>query len=194
MEVHLPTNTGLAALEELDRVSWDRLTHAYGRGPQGPTLDMDVEAALRAMGSEDDDDREDAWCGLLSNVWHQGTIYEATAYAVPFLAALAAGSDCPGDDGVTRSGYLLGIIGAASCFVAPKASHSGAITRDVAEKTRASFSASRAHIEKIAKRERSFAKLAAALLELASSDPGEEARDRIEALARKYDGSAEDDF
>ena len=188
-EVHIPTAAGRAALEELDRVRWDRLTHAYGRGPQGATLDMDVEAALRALGSEDDDEREDAYCGLLSNVWHQGTIYEVTAHAVPFLAALAAGGDRPGDD-VRRIAYFLGTIGAASCFVAPAPSHAGAMTRAVAESTRAAFGASRAHIENITKRDPSFAKLAAALIDLASSEGGVELRDRIQALATEYDGSA----
>lgn len=64
-------------LAGLDAVPWDKLRHAYGSAADVPKL-------LRAWAQGDSDaDRE-----LGTSIVHQGTIYDATAPAIPFLLAL----------------------------------------------------------------------------------------------------------
>lgn len=65
-------------LDGLDRVDWDRLTHAYG--PAG-----DVPGRLRALTSPDPKARAEACEGLHATICHQGSRYRASAPAVPFL-------------------------------------------------------------------------------------------------------------
>src|SRR5262245_16236241 len=95
--LYLPSSVGRAVFNELDRVPWARLAHAYGTGKSGPELCDDVVATLRQLGASDVDAFDEAVCALFSNLCHQGTIYKATAFAVPFLAAFAAGTDLPPD-------------------------------------------------------------------------------------------------
>jgi len=75
-------------LEGLDQVDWDRLGHAYGRA-------RDVPDQLRALASPDAETRGRALWSLYGNIFHQGTRYEATAYAVPFLLELLADPETP---------------------------------------------------------------------------------------------------
>lgn len=75
-------------LEELDAVAWSQLTHAYGPAE-------DVPGLLRALVEGTDADRAAALDGLTSCIWHQGTVYEATAAAVPFLAEVARAPHVP---------------------------------------------------------------------------------------------------
>lgn len=64
-------------LAGLDEVPWEKLRHAYGSAANVPRL-------LRAWAQGDSDaDRE-----LGTSIVHQGTIYDATAPAIPFLLAL----------------------------------------------------------------------------------------------------------
>jgi hypothetical protein len=75
------------ALAGLDDVGWDRLSHAYGPASDVPDL-------LRELtGSREQ--QEHALFELHGNIWHQGTVYEATAHAVPFLARLALSEQPP---------------------------------------------------------------------------------------------------
>ncbi|MGI5182588.1 hypothetical protein ACQEVZ_40675 [Dactylosporangium sp. CA-152071] len=64
----------------LDAVAWGELSHAYGSAGDVPDL-------LRQAASEDN---EEAISELHGSIFHQGTVYPATAAAVPFLAELAA--------------------------------------------------------------------------------------------------------
>ena len=89
--LHVPSLVGPAALSELVRVPWGELAHAYGIGKVGPDLCDDVAATLRRLGDSDATALGESLNALYSNLCHQGTIYEATAYAAPFLAAFAAG-------------------------------------------------------------------------------------------------------
>lgn len=75
-------------LDGLDKVDWDRLHHAYGSA-------VDVPNQLRTLASTDAEARAEAWHALHGNLWHQGTVYEATAHAVPFLIELACRPDIP---------------------------------------------------------------------------------------------------
>ena len=68
-------------LENLDSIRWDELEHAYGEA-------SDVPQMIRYLASPDAEVREGALWSLYGNIWHQGTVYEATAYAIPFLLEL----------------------------------------------------------------------------------------------------------
>ncbi|GAA4409900.1 hypothetical protein ACFQV2_31520 [Actinokineospora soli] len=73
-------------LEGLDQVDWARLPHAYGPAD-------DVPGQIRALRSSEASQRTDALWQLYGNIFHQGTRYEATAYAVPFLLEVLAAPD-----------------------------------------------------------------------------------------------------
>jgi len=75
-------------LNGLDRVDWKRLRHAFGTAE-------DVPALIRSLTSQSPDERQAALSELHGNIWHQGTIYEATPPAVPFLIELAASDETP---------------------------------------------------------------------------------------------------
>jgi hypothetical protein len=65
-------------LEKLDSVDWASLQHAYGSAADIPNL-------LRSLLSEDEQIRDNAIYELFGNIHHQGTVYEASSYAIPFL-------------------------------------------------------------------------------------------------------------
>lgn len=73
-------------LEGLDTIDWAALTHAHG--PAG-----DVPELLRALLSDDDDERQQACWDLHETIWHQGTVFSASAAAIPFLYELLNHSD-----------------------------------------------------------------------------------------------------
>ncbi|MFJ3762185.1 hypothetical protein [Streptomyces sp. NPDC090080] len=64
---------------ELDLVQWHSLTHAYGSAEDVPQL-------IRALYESDDETADEALYELYGNIHHQGTVYSASAPAVPFLA------------------------------------------------------------------------------------------------------------
>jgi len=64
--------------EALGKVPWSKLGHAYDCAE-------DVPACIRDLTSTNPEARKNAMYELYGNIWHQGTVYEATAYAVPFL-------------------------------------------------------------------------------------------------------------
>jgi hypothetical protein len=65
-------------LDDLDNIDWTKVKHAYGAA-------SDLPAMLRTLASGNKEQREKALWELHGNIWHQGTVYEATAFAVPFL-------------------------------------------------------------------------------------------------------------
>jgi hypothetical protein len=73
-------------LDDLDAIDWSRLTHAYGPATNVPDM-------LRALASADRDTRENAFDGQFWTIHHQGTIYDSTAPAVPFLLELVERPD-----------------------------------------------------------------------------------------------------
>ncbi|MFJ6537011.1 hypothetical protein ACIQH5_12360 [Paenarthrobacter sp. NPDC091711] len=123
-----PNETGLDALDELDHVDWNRLQHAYGYGVvslEGSNTSLGIAGDVaRSLVTLRDDPSFAIGDGLYSNVCHQGTVYEATAYAVPFIAAVAAGDVT--DEIRVPLLALLGNISIGGSCVAPHGSHSGA--------------------------------------------------------------------
>ncbi len=65
-------------LENLDNVDWKNLSHAYGEADDIPEL-------IKDLISKNSADRDNALWGLYGTIWHQGTIYSATSYSIPFL-------------------------------------------------------------------------------------------------------------
>ena len=73
--------TANAALSGLYSVPWQRLTHAHGAATDVPEL-------ITNLAQPDQKLRDESWHELYGNLWHQGTVYEATVYAVPFFIRL----------------------------------------------------------------------------------------------------------
>ncbi|MEJ2562275.1 MAG: tetratricopeptide repeat protein [Anaerolineales bacterium] len=95
-------------LPGLNEVDWRSLQHAYGTAE-------DVPALLSMLLSEEDDVREDAFEQLFGNIWHQGTVYEASAFAVPFLLRMLADERTPDRLGVLT---LLSSLATGSSYLA----------------------------------------------------------------------------
>ncbi|MEV0777394.1 hypothetical protein [Streptomyces sp. NPDC050428] len=75
---------------DLDAQPWAEREHAYGSAE-------DVPDQLRALASDDAETAEEALYELYGNIIHQGSVYEATAHAVPYPARLAAAGIRPAD-------------------------------------------------------------------------------------------------
>jgi hypothetical protein len=73
-------------LEGLDEIDWQSLSHAYGPAD-------DVPDQLRALAFGDTEEQESALWSFYGNIYHQGTVYHATAYAVPFLIEILTSPD-----------------------------------------------------------------------------------------------------
>jgi hypothetical protein len=78
----------LVDLDGLDVIDWERLSHAYG-----PARDVPLD--LQRLASSDADVRASALWQLYGSIIHQGTLYSATAAAVPFLLRLASHPSIP---------------------------------------------------------------------------------------------------
>jgi hypothetical protein len=172
----MPTRLGFDALSELDRVDWSTLHHAYGYGVVGDVLSGDVARSLALL-------REDPVTalrhGLWSNVCHQGTVYEATAYALPFIAAVAAG-DVP-DDLRSELAALLGDIAISGSYVAPGGSHAGSYGEGVDVLLRQTMTRCDGYLATLEQVDREFAPLAASI-RLVTADPSDENRQAVENI------------
>jgi hypothetical protein len=73
-------------LEGLDKINWSQLHHAYDEASDVPVL-------IHQLLSEEDDIVDEAIYELFGNIYHQGTVYQASAYAVPFLQELLNSSE-----------------------------------------------------------------------------------------------------
>lgn len=62
-------------------IDWRSLNHAYGSAEDVPGQLNDLESGAHQV-------RDEALHKLWGNIWHQGTVYEATQFAVPRLATL----------------------------------------------------------------------------------------------------------
>jgi hypothetical protein len=82
------TNEHASAHSELDSVDWAATWHAFGPA-------TDIPEHLAALGATDARVRAEALESLYEKLRHQGTLYQATAVAVPFLLRLAADPTLP---------------------------------------------------------------------------------------------------
>lgn len=94
-------------LEGLDEINWSQLHHAYGEASDVPIL-------IRQLLFPDKVVVDKAIHELFGNIWHQGTIYEASAYAVPFLYELLKSSETPNKLMVA---YLLASLATGKCHL-----------------------------------------------------------------------------
>ena len=87
----------------LDDIDWASLKHAYGSA-------ADVPAMIRQLASED---RGDALHAAYGNIFHQGTRYQATPVAIPFLIEIAERGDAEILDLITHcvAGYFSTVRG-----------------------------------------------------------------------------------
>ena len=84
----------IEALEGIDKVNWSTVHHAHGEATDFPIL-------LLATFSNNERDREFALRLLFETIWHQGTVYEASAYAVPFLFRALETPETPNKTSIT---------------------------------------------------------------------------------------------
>jgi hypothetical protein len=68
-------------LLDVDEIDWAGLNHAYGPAEDVPDL-------LRTLASAEPDQADEALADVIGSLFHQGTVYEATVSAVPFLVEL----------------------------------------------------------------------------------------------------------
>ncbi|GII57958.1 hypothetical protein Pth03_63470 [Planotetraspora thailandica] len=90
----------VAALDGIDDIDWSSLGHAYGSA-------ADVPQTLRDAVGQDEELAGEATEHLFGSIYHQGTLYSATPWAVPFVARLAADPGTPRREGLV---FLLGSI------------------------------------------------------------------------------------
>src|SRR4051794_19829254 len=74
-----------------DSIDWSTLGACYGPA-------TDVPGLLRQLASPLASEREDAITRLWGSLCHQGTVYEASAVAVPFLYDAAKSPQLPSAD------------------------------------------------------------------------------------------------
>lgn len=84
-------------LSKLDTIDWHTLGHAYGPAD-------DVPGLIRGLTEPDPERRKKVLYELYGNIFHQGTRYGATPYAIPFLYELIETQDTPSRDQIV---YLL---------------------------------------------------------------------------------------
>jgi hypothetical protein len=78
----------LLELAGLNDVPWHQYTHAYG-------FASDVPKDVRRLASSESSVREQALWQLFGSIYHQGTLYSATAVATPFLLRLVLDTRLP---------------------------------------------------------------------------------------------------
>src|SRR5262249_14454134 len=79
---------GHAVWEQLFRVDWGRVTHAYGWARDVPTILHNMIATNQAT-------RDRGWDGFWGSINHQGSFYDATVAAIPFLVEAVANPRTP---------------------------------------------------------------------------------------------------
>jgi hypothetical protein len=98
----LEAMSGGDALAGLEEIGWAGLRHAHG--PAG-----DVPGLLQALISQSAAEHKHALHKLYGNIFHQGSRYEATAHAVPFLVRLALDPQTPQRDEIVHLLVALAI-------------------------------------------------------------------------------------
>jgi hypothetical protein len=91
-------------LEGINKVDWQNLRHFNGRADNIPKL-------LQDLLSNDKKTQSSAILQLFDNIWHHGTVYEATAQVVPFLYEILESPSCSERFSIV---WLLGVIAKGS--------------------------------------------------------------------------------
>ena len=78
----------LFEVDGLEKIRWHEYSHAYGTASEVPK-------DIRRLASSEAEVREQALWQLFGSIYHQGTIYSATAAAVRFLLRLALDKRLP---------------------------------------------------------------------------------------------------
>jgi len=145
--------------------AWDDVRDAYG--PAGPVADHLVRLVEGAG-----EDPSDAYQELMGRIWHQGTVYAASARAIPFLVAMAESLEEP------RSIAALGLLLAIA---------SGTADDPVRQRIDAALVSAAERLDAIAGCGDGRARLAAQAARMAR-DPAERAAD-VRALLDDVDGA-----
>ena len=73
-------------LEGLNSIPWSKLKHAYGTAENVPVAIQNLLGKKREI-------REEAFENLSTSIIHQGTVYQATPYTIPFFYELLASDE-----------------------------------------------------------------------------------------------------
>lgn len=91
-------------LEGLDSVDWSTLTHAYGEADNVPVLIRELASPFPEFWKQALDD-------LRGCIMHQGTVYEATVFVVPFFIELLEYDSVQCQDELLEDLAYMGFIG-----------------------------------------------------------------------------------
>lgn len=100
----------VVTLEGFDKIPWSELDDAYGPATWVPRQ-------IQALASPEEKDREWGLGALFAGINHQGSIYSASPYAVPFLIALLKHPKVEDKDGILRLLAGLAMHDPAWCLV-----------------------------------------------------------------------------
>jgi hypothetical protein len=87
--------------EDIDAIPWDQLKDAYGPSVKTP-------GHLKKLLSSSADERQDAFDELTYTIYHQGSVYEASLYAIAPLAAMLKREEVPDPAMILELLMLLG--------------------------------------------------------------------------------------
>src|SRR5262245_22627900 len=98
-------------LENIDKVNWAELKHAYGTCEKRPKIG-------RLLAHPDLGARRGALSYISENLFHQGTHYAVNEFALPFLLEVAASPHVP--DRVPLYRLLQAMLGSESIPMSPR--------------------------------------------------------------------------
>ena len=89
-------------LEGLDAINWSKLHHAYGSA-------ADVPGQIRSLTSSDTAVFDHALWSMFGNIYHQGSRWEASPYAIPFLCELVNSNSIQKRDEILNLVLYIGL-------------------------------------------------------------------------------------
>src|SRR5579883_990074 len=98
-------------LENIDKVNWAGLKHAYGTCEDFPKV-------VRLLAHPDPGPRRGALSYISENLFHQGTHYDVNEFALPFLLEVAASPRVP--DRVPLYRLLQAMLGSEWIPMSPR--------------------------------------------------------------------------
>src|SRR3954452_6690271 len=107
----VPAAERTAMLENIDRVNWAELKHAYGTCENFPNV-------VRRLAHPDRAVRLGALSYISENLFHQGTHYDVNEFALPFLLEVAAAPQVP--DRVPLFRLLRAMLGSEAIPKSPR--------------------------------------------------------------------------